>query len=38
MEPGCQVTDFTLPGLDGRPWNLSGQRGRCIVLFAWSSW
>lgn len=32
MEPGNLVEDFTLPDELGRPWTLSAQRGRPVLL------
>jgi hypothetical protein len=33
-----EAPDFTLPDLDGRPYTLSGFRGKKILLVAWASW
>jgi hypothetical protein len=30
--------DFTLPDVEGRPYSLSGFRGKKVFLVAWASW
>lgn len=42
-EPGrvlatAEAPDFTLPDWQGRPFTLSGLRGRKVVLLAWAPW
>jgi len=34
----ADAPDFTLPGLDGRPFRFSSLRGQKVVLVAWASW
>jgi thiol-disulfide isomerase/thioredoxin len=37
--PGAVLApDFALPGLDGRTWRLSEQRGRIVVVSFWALW
>ena len=33
-----ETTDFTLPGLDGRLYSLSGLRGKVVLLNFWATW
>jgi hypothetical protein len=33
-----EAPEFTLPDLDGRPYSLSGFRGKKVLLVAWASW
>jgi hypothetical protein len=34
----AEAPDFTLPDLDGRPFEFASLRGRKVVLVAWASW
>ena len=34
----ADAPDFTLPDLDGRPFEFSSLRGQKVVLVAWASW
>lgn len=40
MEPstGALAPDFTLPDRAGRPWQLSRQRGRTLLVNFWATW
>jgi len=33
-----EQADFTLTGLDGKPWTLKEQRGKVVVLNFWATW
>ncbi|MGD1070678.1 MAG: TlpA disulfide reductase family protein [Bryobacteraceae bacterium] len=35
---GNPAPDFTLPGADGRTFNLADQRGKIVVLAFWATW
>lgn len=38
MVAGVEMTDFTLPGLDGTPKKLSDYKGKVIFLNFWATW
>ncbi len=38
LRAGMRAPDFTRPSLDGRPVNLSGRRGKLVLLDFWASW
>jgi thioredoxin-dependent peroxiredoxin len=35
LKPGDMAPDFSLPGSDGRTYNLSDFRGKQVVVLAW---